>query len=50
MWNVYVCNEDGTKTLVAADCGSQELAWDVVDYMCEVEGFDGCAAVSFEEV
>ena len=38
MWNVY-SEIDGVKVLEAADCGSEELAWDVVEYMDHTEHF-----------
>jgi len=32
MWNVYA-DKDGKFELVAEDCGSEENAWDVVEYL-----------------
>jgi hypothetical protein len=33
MWNVYRISETGSYELVAADCGSEENAWDVFDIL-----------------
>jgi|LakMenEpi03Aug12_release.lakeMendotaPanAssembly.Ray.scaffolds.fasta_scaffold995209_2 hypothetical protein len=37
MWNVYSERENGQIVLEAEDCGSEELAWDVVEYMNHTE-------------
>ena len=38
MWNVYA-DIDGKIVLQAEDCGSEELAWDVIEYMDNMEHF-----------
>ena len=49
MWNVYSM-QNGVKVLEAEDCGSEELAWDVVEYLDHKENWEFDLWVEFVEV